>query len=562
MNLLANTTQPPMLYQPRWYQEEAIESIFEYFATKQGNPVIAMPTGTGKSIVIAEFIRRVMQRWPGQRFIVATHVKELIEQNAAKLAAIWPHAPYGIHSAGLKQRDKMQPIIFGGIASMYKMPEVFGHRDILLIDECHLLNPKDGTMYLAFIRGLLAINPKLKVIGLSATIYRMGQGLITDGGLFTDVCYDLTTLAAFARLIREGWLSMLIPKKTTTVIDTSQLHISSTGDYVQSELETAAERITLPAIQEAMTYAQGRHSWLVFCSGVRHAVKTAEILNHFGIRATAVHSQTKDFKLDGEERTRRFEAWKAGDYRAITNNNVLTTGVDHPPVDMILMLRATLSTSLWVQMLGRGTRPFAGDNNFPEKHNCMVLDYGGNTRRLGPINDPVIPKKKGAGGGDAPVKICDYCGTFNHISARVCIGCGEEFEIASKIERKADTAALIRGENDEPEAAITPDIPVIETLNVERVYYFRHQNKSKPLPSLRVDYHLSDHILPITEYVNLEHMGLGGKHARDWWRSRHASEPPKTIAEALAQVSNLRVPARIRVNLKPKWPQILGYEYD
>lgn len=539
-----------MLIQPRWYQDAAIDAIFAYFATKWGNPVIAMPTGTGKSIVIAEFIRRVMARWSRQRFIVATHVKELIGQNAAKMQEVWPHAPYGIFSAGLGAKDCMQPIIFGGIQSMYKVAALFGHRDLLIIDECHLLNPKEGTMYLEFIKALKEINPALKVIGLSATIYRMGQGYITDGSLFTDIAYDLTTIEAFSRLLAEGWLSPLIPKRTNIEVDTSNLHMSK-GEFVQSELETATEKITYDALQEAMRYANNRYSWLVFCAGVKHAVKTRAMLEHFGVRATIVHSNTKDHKMKDDERDENLAAFKAGHYRAITNNNVLTTGFDHPPIDLIIMLRATMSTSLWVQMLGRGTRPFAGDHLFPVKHNCLVLDFAGNTRRLGPINDPVIPKRKGGGGGDAPVKICEACGTYNHISARVCIGCGEPFEIAPKIVSQAGTDELIREQT-----------PVIEIFDVERVFYYRKSSVKKPLPWLQVVYFVKGSIVPFYENVMLEHDGYAGKRAREWWRTRHWDDPPDTIAAALTKVAGLRVPYRIHVWVNRQYPEIMRCDYE
>jgi DNA repair protein RadD len=535
--------------QPRWYQDEAINSIFEYFETRAGNPVIAAPTGTGKSIIIAEFIRRVMQRWPSQRFLVATHVKELIEQNAAKMSAVWPHAPYGIFSAGLNSKEYQQPIIFGGVQSMAKVATMFGWRDLLIIDECHLLNPKDGTLYMLLINELKKINPNLKVIGLSATVYRMGMGLITDGGLFTDVCYDLTTMEMFDRLLAENYISLLIPKKTNVEIDTNNLHIASNGDYVQSELETATEKITYQAIQEAMKYGYNRKSWLIFCAGVKHAIKTREILLQFGVPTTIVHSNTKDFKMKDIERDKNLSDFKYGQYLAITNNNVLTTGFDHPPIDMIIMLRATMSTSLWVQMLGRGMRPFGGDAIFPPKENCLVLDFAGNTRRLGPVNDPVIPKRKGGGGGEVPVKICDWCGTYNHISARVCTGCGEEFTFAPKIVEQAGTDEVMRSE-----------LPVVEVFEVDRVFYARTQTKAKPLPWLKVTYFCKDNLIPFSENVMLEHTGYASKKARDWWRIRHPSEPPETIEKALELVSELKVPNKIRVWVNKQYPEILGYE--
>src|ERR1700748_112269 len=221
----------------RPYQEDGIQAISDYFAHNTGNPVLAWPTGTGKSIVPAVFIHRVMQKWPLQRFMMATHVKELIDQNYREVLKAWPSAPIGINSAGLNRRDFIQPIIYGGVKSMYKMAEAFGHRDILFIDEAHLLNPDENSMYQVLIKGLKKVNPRLKVIGMSATPYRIGQGMITDGGLFTDICHDLCSMENFNKLLDDGYLSPLIsPSRLETVIDVSNVGISG-GEFIQSQLE-------------------------------------------------------------------------------------------------------------------------------------------------------------------------------------------------------------------------------------------------------------------------------------------------------------------------------------
>ena len=118
---------------------------------------------------------------------------------------------------------------------------------------------------------------------------------------------------------------------------------------------------------------------------------------------------------------------KRGEVRCLVGNNIFTTGYDHPPLDMIIDLQATASTPKHVQKYGRGMRPFPGSYAFPPKQNCLILDYAGNTVRLGPINDPVIPKLKGKGTGDAPVKLCEYCGVYNHTRATECVGCKVPF---------------------------------------------------------------------------------------------------------------------------------------
>lgn len=501
-----------------------------------------MPTGTGKSLVIGGFIHWAMTQWPRQRFLALTHVKELIEQNAEKLLKIWPTAPLGILSAGLKQRDTAMPIIFGGVATARNNVEALGHRDLLLIDEAHLLSPDQDTMYQLIIRQLREINPLLKVVGFTATGYRLGQGRIIDDGLFNDVCYDLTHFDAFNRLIAEGFIAPLVPKKTDVEIDVSNVGLNK-GEFAQGQLQTQTEKITYKALQELCHHAATRRSWLIFCAGIENAEHSAEILRHFGVAAACVHS-----KLSDAENKRRYDAFRRGELRALTNNNKVTTGFDHPPIDLIGMLRPTLSPGLWVQMLGRGTRPS------PEtgKTDCLVLDFAGNTRRLGPINDPVIPRKKGEGTGEAPIRICDICGVYNHASARKCIACGNEFDFSPKILPTAGTQSLLRS-----------DAPIVEYFNVDRVVYNKHMKQGSP-PSLKVSYICGFQMFH--EWICFEHTGFAAKRAKDWYLQRFnpeilPEEPPPTVDAILPKTRTLRVPRKVRVWINKAHPEVLGYDY-
>ena len=529
----------------RWYQEEAVTSLFDYFRTGRGNPIVALPTGTGKSIVIAKFLYDVFANWPYQRVMMLTHVKELIEQNAKELLNFWPTAPLGIYSDGLKQRDIMLPIIFGGIASVKSQTQIFGHRDLVVIDECHLLSPKEDSMYQKVIKELSAINPYLKVIGLTATTYRLRQGKLTDEGLFTDICYDMTGVAAFNRLIAEGYMSPLIPKPTRTKIDTSNLSIQG-DDYNKTQVERIVDtdEITYAAVKEMVEEGFDRKAWLVFSAGIANAEHIAAMLQSFGISAAATHS-----KLSTDENNRRINSFRQGELRALVNNNKLTTGFNHPPIDLIGMLRPTISPGLHVQMAGRGTRPS------PEtgKTNCKYLDFAGNVRRLGPINDPVMPNKAGKGTGDVPIKICEFCGVYNHISARICCSCGKPFQFENKLFRTARTEEIIKS-----------DQPVLELFNVDRVIYNLHEKKNSQNilispPTIKVSYFCRSQMF--NEWICLEHPGWPGKHARDWWRQRAGTEPPATTYEALQKCGQLRKPARIRVHTNKQYPEIVGYEY-
>lgn len=538
----------------RYYQQDAINSVFQYFENgNTGNPLIAMPTGTGKSHVIGGLIKQAMDIWPRQRFIMATHVKELVSQNTSKLIAQWPIAPVGIHSAGLNQKDTAHPIIFGSIASMINGVALFGHRDILIIDEAHLVSPNENTMYRKFITQLLAINPKLKVLGLTATPYRLGQGLLIKDGLFTDTCFDITGIEAFNKLIDEGYLCPIISKPTMTVLDVSKVGIAQ-GDFKQDALQKAVDiqSITYAALTEACEAGYDRKSWLCFASGIDHAVHIADMLNSFGIPSAAVHS-----KMPEHERDSLIDSYQKNEFRCLVNYKMLTTGFDKPDIDMIIDLYPTTSPGLHVQKYGRGTRPSVETN----KRNCLIMDFGTNTARLGPINDPKIPKKKGAGSGDAPIRICDACGVYNHASARFCgrkpyptdEGCGAEFSIRVKITESAANVEMIRD-----------IIPVVEYFNVSKVEYLRHVSKTGNT-MLRVVYHCGP-VQNFSEYVNFESpVGLVKHNAHEWFRQRFPVQPndsfPDQTEQILNMCSRLRSPKRIRVHVNKQYPKILNAEF-
>lgn len=508
----------------RPYQEEGLDAIWNYFASgKTGNPVISWPTGVGKSVLPAAFISRIMKVWPTQTFMMITHVKELIEQNAEVLKLVWPNAPLGIYSAGLKSRDITFPIIYGGIQSAIKSPTIFGHRDIIFIDEAHLVNQEESSMYLTFIAAMKLINPRVKVIGMTATPFRMGQGYITDEGLFTDIIHDISGISGFNSLLANGYLAPLIPRRTNTELSVDGVGIRN-NEYMPGQLQHAVdkEEITKNALKEAIEQGHDRKSWLIFSSGIEHAEHITSLLNSFNIPCAAVHSKQKS-----EYNDEAIKSFKNYTLRAICCYSKLTTGFNHPGIDLIIDLRPTMSIPLHIQKLGRGTRPAPG------KKNCLVLDFSRNVPRLGPINDPIIPRKKGEKeGGDIPVKICEYCGAYNHISARVCDDCGKEFPIKVKIVAKPGNHAILRDAN-----------PIVETFDVNRVIYARHEKNGNF--SLKVTYFCGMQMF--REWIKLEYGGLSRKLAKDWWHRRHLSEPPSTIVEALKYTHELRVPKKIRV---------------
>jgi len=409
--------------------------------------------------------------------------------------------------------------------------------DLLIIDECHLVGSGANTNYLQFIDGLRMINPHIKAIGLTATPYRLGMGMVTDGGIFTDICYDLTERQTFNRMIAEGYIAPLISRRTATELDVTDVHKSG-GEYKQDELQKAVDKapITSAALEECMRVGGDRKHWLVFAAGLDHASHISAMLNLMGVPSIVVSGDMG--KTEREEALRKY---KAGEYRAVVNNNVLTTGFDFPGIDLIVMLRPTSSPGLWVQMLGRGTRPALG------KANCLVLDFAGNTRRLGPINDPVIPKKKGSGGGGtAPVRLCPECASYSHASARVCECCGHEFPSVIRIQATASV-----------EDVIADDLPKIVDFAVDRVDYMRHDKPGKP-PSMKVTYYCG--LRRFSQWVCFEHSGYAYHKACGWWNERAPSPVPTTVDEALGRVAEIAIPKSIKVWINCEHPEVLGYE--
>jgi DNA repair protein RadD len=545
---------------PRQYQLNAVASLFAYFsANRTGNPLLVLPTASGKSLVIAMFIRQVMEQWPGQRILMLTHVKELIAQNAERLVEDWPEAPLGIHSASLRKRDVWDPIIFAGIQSVYEKAMQLGFFNLVIIDECHLVNPKSAGMYRQFLAAMLAINPALRVIGLTATNYRTGTGDITygDDTLFNDVAYEVT----MGYMLEHKYLAPLISKKTAMQVDDSGLRVLR-GKYVEKDMQSLYDQqnVTETALDEVLQYGADRRSWLIFCSGVDHAHHVAESLNARGIPTGCITGKTKNTRKD-PERDRTIEAFKGGQLRALTNANVLTTGFDAPNIDLIVLLRSIHAPPLYAQVMGRGMRLLGAtmeESIANGKSNCLVLDFGGTVRRLGPVDQlkAWTPAKREK--GLAPTKTCptDGCNTLLAANARQCGECGHEFEIVEgdKHEATAGSEAILSTDVDEADYN--------EVIDITDVLYREHRKAGKAQATMRVEYYAGFSRVA-QEWVCFEHPGLPRARAVNWWAKRSPGfATPRTVAEAVAQADSIITPASITINTKGKYPEIVSYEFD
>jgi DNA repair protein RadD len=479
----------------RPYQRESIDSLYQYWRQGGVDPaLIVIPTGGGKSLVMAQLIREIVEGY-GARVLLLSHVKELLEQDYDEILELWPEAPIGIFSASLKRKELQAPILVAGIQSIEKhVHKLDPAPEIVLIDECHLMSTTDGSRYKRAMVTLKAMYPKLRVVGLSATPYRMDRGWLHkgEGAFFGSIVYD----AKIQSLIDDGYLAQLVVKAGKATISTDGLHKQG-KEWKAGELEARAMEgdVTRIAVEDMITRGADRKKWLIFAAGKLHAKQILDELEAHGIPAGMVLGDTAH-----GEREALVSGHKYGDIRALVTINVLSTGYNNPSIDLLALMRPTESASLYVQQVGRGSRLAPG------KIDCLVLDYAGVVLRHGPI-DAVDPERKpSSGDGVPPAKVCPECESIIAAGFRHCPICGYEFPPpALKIAKKPTEAPILKSQ-------IVP-----ERHEVELTTWAVHK-KPGSRDSVRVTYHLpGDMGYTFNEWIFPESEGQRGHYFYWQW---------------------------------------------
>jgi DNA repair protein RadD len=496
---------------------------------------------------MATICRDAVQKWDG-RVLILAHVKELIEQAVDKLHAMAPDLWHqiGCYSAGLKSRDTEHAIIVAGIQSVYRKAAELDRFDLILIDEAHMLPPNGEGMYQQFLKEARIVNPHVRLIGLTATPYRMTSGTICGADhLLNHVCYEV----GVRELIAQGYLCPLKTKAGRRKADTSGLHTRG-GEFIAGEVEALMDDdgLVQSACREIVEQTRDRNSVLIFAASVQHAQHVQRVLGDMGYECGFVCGESTGIFRD--DILRRF---KDGDLKFLVNVNVLTTGFDAPNIDCVALLRPTNSPGLYYQMLGRGFRLH------PDKTNCLVLDFGGNILRHGPVDALQIkdkPDRKGS--NEAPAKECPNCQAVIHASYSICPDCGHEFPPPErdKHDGSATTAGVLSGE-------------VTETdYDVSSVYYSIHTKRGAPPDhprTLRVDYRCGFNDYH-SEWVCVAHPkgSYAWQKAQTWWQARSSEPMPDTVERAveLADAGALAQPLTITVRsvTGEKFDRILNYE--
>lgn len=528
----------------RPYQRRAVDAVYDHLRSKDTNPVICIPTGGGKTPVIATICRDAVRLWSG-RVLILAHVKELLEQSYEKLNLIAPVLEVGIVSAGLSRKEYDKQVVVAGIQSSHQYPEKFGHRDLILVDEAHLI-PTDGNgMYRRLLNAQQNINPNVRVLGFTATPFRMDSGTICQPDHFlNEICYEI----GVKELINQGYLCKLSSKSTETEVNLAGVQIQA-GEYVAQQMEQAymGGDFTLRAIDEMMRRTTGRKSILIFTSGVEHANEVRRLISElYGYHAEVITGDTS-----AGERADTIRRFREGQLQWLINVNVLTVGFDAPNVDCVVLMRSTLSPGLYYQMLGRGFRIADG------KENCLVLDFGGNIKRHGCV-DQLRIKLPGVSTGAPPVKICPECREVVACGVERC-ECGYEWP-----KKEVPREPKVRPEA-APAAPVSGEIEDV-TYDVKDIHYAVHTKRNADLgapKTLRVDYKISM-FEKRSEWVCIEHDGFAGQKARKWWQLRSNDPFPKSAADAVvvAEAGGLAVTKKITVRFTSgeQFPQIIDYE--
>ncbi|PQJ60149.1 ATP-dependent helicase [Vibrio chagasii] len=391
------------MYTLRPYQADSVKSVIHYFRKHQTPAVLVLPTGAGKSLVIAELARLAKGR-----VLVLAHVKELVEQNHEK------YEGYGlkgsIFSAGLGRKETDQQVVFASVQSVVRNLDSFSNQfSLLVIDECHRVPDEKNSSYQKVITHLRENNSGIKVLGLTATPYRLGMGWIyqyhTRGQVrseeprfFRDCIFELP----IRYLLDEGFLTpaRMIDAPVLSY-DFSQLKPASTGRYKEAELDMVIEqskRATPQIVDQIIHLAQDKLGIMVFAATVRHAQEILGLLPEG--EAAIVIGDTPTL-----ERDQIINGFKERKIKFLVNVSVLTTGFDAPHVDLIAILRPTESISLYQQIVGRGLRLSPG------KKECLVLDYAGNSYDL---YQPEVGDPKPDSDSEIITIPCPACGFNNN----------------------------------------------------------------------------------------------------------------------------------------------------
>lgn len=542
----------------RPYQRRCLDAFYEYYEKNNGHSLIVVATAGGKGPILGGLVSEICQKWKDQRIIVLSHVRELIKQNHEKILLFWPNAPAGIYSASLGKRQGHHPIVVAAIQSVYKKANVLGHRDLCFIDEVHLCQPGNLGMYGQLIKDLLAINPAMKICGLTATDYRTDSGLLTEGedALFDDVIIEIP----IKYLLDEGYLTPPISKGMIVQANMEGVKITA-GEYNIKAMAARFDQREFmnAALDSDMAFFEGRRSIALFCPTIENAQHVAEAMILRGVPCEAISGEMRV-----SERDDKLIRFRRGELRALASVGVITTGTDIPNMDCIVLLRATKSPGLYTQIIGRGFRVMYADGYDLDtkegrlaaikngaKPNFIVLDHGNNIYEHGAITDVIKPQKKNKAERQriprSKIRICEICRSAWPLEITVCGTCNTELvsqrDVTANLEIEASNADIMGTPFSRGEMA--------QWFDIGDVGYSKHVKQGKE-PTLKVTYYSG--VMKFSEWKSM-------KYIMPWWKKRSDKPVPISVSDALKECETIRRPTRILVRKKEGLYEVLKYEF-
>lgn len=402
---------------PRWYQESAHDAVINHWRASTLPVVVEAATGAGKSVIVAMLAKTLHELSGGKRVLCLAPSAELVTQNAEKYKAIGEKC--SIYSASTGQKSLRHQVIFATEGTFKKVAKRMASEFAgVIVDECHRITPTIKRI----IEDMRQGSPNLRVCGLSATPFRLGDGMIfgvdpegkaLNESIARDPYFHQCVYSIGARMLLD--LGFLTPLRAGAInaskYETDGLKVQSNGQFSSSTVKAAFEgwgRRTAAIVADVVVQSQDATGVMIFAATVNHAKEVMASLHPDNARIVTGETPKA-------ERDTILEDFKAGKFLYLVNVSVLTTGFDAPNVSHIAILRATESVSLLQQIMGRGMRLFDG------KTECVVFDYAGNFEKHCPDGDLYAPQVKAAyqsAGGDPIEAVCESCSRVNMFSAR------------------------------------------------------------------------------------------------------------------------------------------------
>jgi DNA repair protein RadD len=524
--------KPDQAVQWRPYQRQATNAAV--VALKSGKAaLLVLPTGSGKSLNAAEAAQRAT--CARLRTLIIAPSRELVQQDADAIGFVTGKTlKPSLACAGLGPVDLDGAVVVATPQTLVRRLDRLGRVDLLIVDEAHRLGRKASGQIHTILAELRARNPKLMLLGLTATPFRLDSGRLTEGKdrLFEVIAFEV----AYLDLVADKYLAPLIgPRDAIERLDVAGLRIVG-GDYAASDLTRFdRDEITDRIADQIVAHGVDRKSWLVFAVGIEHAEHLAEALGGRGVDARLLTGRTPS-----TERKDLVADFKAGRVRCLVGCDVFSTGFDAPAVDLIAIVRPTCSPVWHVQSAGRGTRPA------PDKDSCLILDFAGNFSRLGPIDAPHIRAKgERARTNDdrALTQHCPHCEAIIAARSKTCPICDTVLEAEQK-PRRTDTLSM--------RAAGHAVITGAGLLPVRGVAYSLHRKPGRP-DSIQIKYQVDGfRFRTISEWLCAWHPGIAGQQARQEWHRRLRPGAPHQIpgdAAAAVAVAAMRLqqPPHVRI---------------